>query len=51
MHESHHIHKFKADGQFLTAIGSKPLQLSSPSNIAFNANNGKVYVATIVFKF
>ena len=45
--ESNRIQKFTADGQFLTAIGTKgdgPLQFGSPHGITFNAANNKVYV-------
>ena len=41
------IQKFTANGQFLSAVGTKgegPLQFNSPTDIAFNAANNKVYV-------
>ena len=45
---NHRIQKFTAEGQFLTAVGTKgngPLQFYFPSDIAVNASNGMVYVA------
>ena len=44
---NHRILKFSADCLFLTAVGTKgsnPLQFSSPSGIAVNKSNNKVYV-------
>ena len=46
----HSIQKFTAEGQFLTAVGTKgsgPLQFSEPRGIVFNAANSKVYVADV----
>ena len=41
---SHRIQKFTADGQFLTAVGTKsndPLEFSAPKGIAVNRSNNK----------
>ena len=44
---NHCVQKFTADGQFLSAVGTKgkePLQFDCPLGITFNATNNKVYV-------
>ena len=44
---NHRIHKFTANGHFLTAVGTKgnrPLQFDYPAYIAYNASNNKLYV-------
>ena len=44
---NHRIQKFSAEGQFLTAVGTKGsgrLQFNNPDGIAFNTSNNKVYV-------
>ena len=45
--ENHCIQKFTAEGQFLTAVGTKgsgPLQFYQVRDIAINTSNNKVYV-------
>jgi tripartite motif-containing protein 2/3/tripartite motif-containing protein 71 len=47
-HDNHCIQKFTSEGQFVASVGTKgvyPLQFYSPSGVAFNACNKKVYVA------
>ena len=41
---NHRIQKCTAEGQFLAAVGSGPLQFSHPTDIAFNTSNNRVYV-------
>ena len=41
---NHRIQKFTKDGQFLASEGTGPLQFCSPTDIAFNTHNKKVYV-------
>ena len=46
-YSNHRIQKFTEKGQFLAAVGTKgsgPLQFCSPTAIAFNTSNNKVYV-------
>ena len=48
---NHHIQKFTSDGQFIAAVGrqgKRSLQFDSPSGLAFNAYNNKIYVADSV---
>ena len=45
--DNHRIQKFTAEGQFLTAVGTKgsePLQFNEVRDIAINTSNNKVYV-------
>ncbi len=44
---NHRIQKFTAQGEFLTAVGTKgsgPLQFDEPCGIAVNASSGRVYI-------